>query len=201
EKCEWAFAVSNRDRPRFAYASFNQDLGEWELNTTVTMSNMLRNSGMDCENYSSTLIGWSENNPNVTGRSLGAEGLQYGTNAEAARDVLVNERGWTITGDSPSGTDCSVSSTARISNTEDIATPASDTSFDLVLRIFPNPAKQNITIESGEKQTIELIGLDGRTLLERKLQPGITTLDLTDYPSGVYLIHTGSGQMHKVVKQ
>ncbi|MEM9341226.1 MAG: BspA family leucine-rich repeat surface protein, partial [Bacteroidota bacterium] len=88
--------------------SFNQDLGPWKLNAQVNMNNLLNNSGMDCENYSSTLTGWYENNPEVTGRSLDADGLEYGTNAEAARNALVNERGWTITGDAPSGVACAI---------------------------------------------------------------------------------------------
>lgn len=87
--------------------SFNQNIGGWILNSGVDMSFMLNNSGMDCNNYSSTLIGWAANNPTITGRTLGANGRQWGTNAQAARDLLTGTRSWTITGDSPSGVNCS----------------------------------------------------------------------------------------------
>ena len=94
-------------------SSFNQNLGDWILHPTVDLGGgigseggMLDGSGLDCINYSSTLIGWAANNPTVTGRQLGASGLEYGTNAVAARNTLTTTRGWTITGDSPSGVGC-----------------------------------------------------------------------------------------------
>jgi len=86
--------------------AFNQNLGAWTLNPAVSLSNMLNNSGMDCNNYSATLIGWSANPTTPINRSLGAVGRQYGTNADAARTNLTVTKGWTITGDSPSGTVC-----------------------------------------------------------------------------------------------
>jgi surface protein len=88
--------------------SFNQDIGSWTLNNWVQMNSMLLNSGMDCENYSATLIGWDANNPAVTHRYLGAAtGFQYGTNAVLARNNLTENKGWVIFGDSPSGENCS----------------------------------------------------------------------------------------------
>ena len=87
-------------------SAFNQNIGAWALNPGVDLSNMLDNSGMDCNNYSTTLIGWSANPSTPNGRSLGATGRQYGTNAVAARTNLTGAKGWTITGDTPSGTSC-----------------------------------------------------------------------------------------------
>jgi surface protein len=87
--------------------SFNQKIGGWILNPSVNMSDMLNNSGMDCINYSRMLIGWAANNPTITGRTLGANGRQWGINAQAFRDLLTGTRSWTITGDSPSGVNCS----------------------------------------------------------------------------------------------
>jgi hypothetical protein len=88
-------------------SSFNQDLSEWPLNSALQLNNIFNNSGMDCMNYSSTLISWINNPATPDELTLGANGRQYGTNAESARDNLINVKGWTITGDSPSGTDCS----------------------------------------------------------------------------------------------
>lgn len=79
--------------------AFNQELGSWELNNIESVSGMLNNCGMDCSSYSTTLKGWAEN-PNLpTGRTLGATGLTYGTDAAAYRDTLINNFGWTINGD------------------------------------------------------------------------------------------------------
>ncbi|WP_289035970.1 BspA family leucine-rich repeat surface protein, partial [uncultured Flavobacterium sp.] len=91
--------------------SFNQNLGNWQLNPNIDMAYMLNNSGMDCQNYSFTLQGWA-NNPNTpTGRNLGAQGIQYGTNTLSARTTLTTDKGWTITGDSASGQSCGLDQT------------------------------------------------------------------------------------------
>ena len=80
----------------FEYASaFNQNLGNWSLNSSVTLNKMLENSGMNCNNYSATLIGWSSKS--ATGRTLGATGRTYGAYASAARTILTGTKGWTIT--------------------------------------------------------------------------------------------------------
>jgi len=97
-------------------SAFNQNLGSWTLNPGVRLENMLNNSGMDCANYSATLIGWSANPSTPNGRTLGATGRQYGTNAEAARSNLTTTKGWTITGDSPSGTVCALVSVPTITS-------------------------------------------------------------------------------------
>jgi gliding motility-associated-like protein len=86
--------------------AFNQNIGSWTLNPGVDLTNMLDGSGMDCNNYSATLIGWSANPLTPNGRTLGAAGRQYGTNAVAARTNLTTTKGWTIAGDTPSGAVC-----------------------------------------------------------------------------------------------
>jgi hypothetical protein len=67
---------------------------------------MLDNSGLDCDNYSATLIGWNNNPATPNGRTLGASGRQYGTNAVAARTNLDIAKAWTINGDAASGLPC-----------------------------------------------------------------------------------------------
>jgi hypothetical protein len=65
----------------------------------VDMSGMLDNCGMNCVNYSQTLIGWKNNASVPSGVTLGAAGLEYGTSATSSRNNLVNVKSWTITGD------------------------------------------------------------------------------------------------------
>lgn len=86
--------------------AFNQDLGSWKLLTNVNMFNMLDFSGMDCDHYSATLIGWQSNNPEVIERKISAQRLKYGTNAVEARNALIQDQQWTISGDAPSGFVC-----------------------------------------------------------------------------------------------
>ena len=90
-------AVTDMTSMFFGDESFNQDLGAWVLNASVIMSNMLTSTGMDCANYSATLIGWSNNPLTPSGRALGASGRKYETAAVAARDNLTMTKGWTIT--------------------------------------------------------------------------------------------------------
>jgi hypothetical protein len=92
--------------------SFNQDIGGWQLNTSLTnMTAMLNNCGMSEENYSRTLMGWANQvslNDGPINVTLGALGRQYsdinyttgGTfnNGVDARAYLIS-RGWAITGD------------------------------------------------------------------------------------------------------
>jgi surface protein len=80
--------------------AFNQGLGSWALNASVNMADMLINNGMDCNNYSSTLIGWAGNSATPSGRSLVATGKTFGPAASASRDYLINTKSWTIDGDS-----------------------------------------------------------------------------------------------------
>lgn len=101
----------------FAQApSFNQNLGNWNLNSVTNITHILDNSGIDCYNYSQTLIGWAANSNTPNNLTLGANGRQYGTNAVAARDILVNTKGWTISGDAASGTDCSTAAPTPVMN-------------------------------------------------------------------------------------
>ncbi|TVR76464.1 MAG: BspA family leucine-rich repeat surface protein [Chitinophagaceae bacterium] len=98
--------VNNMNSMFSGAALFNQSIGEWELNSNVNLLNMLNNSGLDCANYSATLTGWANNNPNVSGRMLGANNLEYGISAQPARDTLVLNRSWTISGDQFINVDC-----------------------------------------------------------------------------------------------
>ena len=78
--------------------SFNQDIGGWDVSNVVSMDNMFDGSGLDCSNYSSTLIGW-EANTSVRDVRLGAAaGRTYGSRATDARAKLI-DRGWNISGD------------------------------------------------------------------------------------------------------
>jgi hypothetical protein len=63
--------------------------------------------------------------------------------------------------------------------------------LDAQTKVYPNPAKSNVTIEMENNTTsmsISLIGSDGRTLLERIHPGGKLSLSLSNYPSGLYLL-------------
>ena len=78
--------------------AFNQSLAAWgaKFNTSVDLSNMLSNCGMNIANYDATLTGF--NAGTLTGRSLGATNLLYCASV-ADRNNLINAKSWTISGD------------------------------------------------------------------------------------------------------
>jgi len=100
----WDMRSATTVREMFLSAvSFNQDLGAWQLNKLVSSNEkMLFNSGMDCRNYSSTLLGWSKNDNLSTGVDLDSVNLEYSENAKRARNVLIKQKNWTVTGDQES---------------------------------------------------------------------------------------------------
>jgi hypothetical protein len=79
--------------------AFNQPIGNWSLNPSVDLADMLDNCGMDCTHYSATLNGWSANPSTPNNRALDALGRRYETGAVAARTNLDITKNWTITGD------------------------------------------------------------------------------------------------------
>ena len=76
---------------------FNQDIGNWDVSNVTDMNFMLSNSGISIANYDAILQGWAlqtvQNNIN-----LGAGGLFY-CNAEAERQSLMDNFGWTFDSD------------------------------------------------------------------------------------------------------
>jgi hypothetical protein len=96
-------------------SAFNQSIGNWIL--TSGINNMLDSCGMDCTNYSATLNGWANNinTPNLL--TLGASGINYGTNAVSSRNYLLNTKGWTINGDIANGFSCCVATSSNFSQT------------------------------------------------------------------------------------
>ena len=91
-------SVTNMNQMFWNASSFDQDLGGWLITSVTTMIKMLQNSGLSVMNYDSTLIGWS-NKAVMDNVELGAGPLKY-CNGEAARDDLINNHNWNITGDS-----------------------------------------------------------------------------------------------------
>lgn len=78
--------------------SFNQSLEDWNLPNFEYGYEMFSGSGLNCKNYTKTLMGWVEK-PNLPNNiDLGnVIGLKYGPDADAAL-ITLSGKGWTITG-------------------------------------------------------------------------------------------------------
>jgi len=83
-------------------SAFNQNLGEWDMSYNGFHTNMLEGSGLDCENFSLTLIGWNTAS-SATGRDLGTVSpLYYAPWAEESFQTLIgqgqNDLKWKMNG-------------------------------------------------------------------------------------------------------
>lgn len=57
------------------------------------------------------------------------------------------------------------------------------------LRVFPNPTEGLITIEGNEEgDRVVLMGLMGRVLINRKLQNGNRTVEVSEVGAGIYFL-------------
>jgi surface protein len=172
----------------FEYTPFNQNLGNWTLNASVDLTNMLKNCGMDCNNYSATLIGWSKQS--VTGRTLGATGLKYGSYAAADRTTLTTAtgsggKGWTIT-DGGQGT-CSAPSVPGLEDQ-----PAMNEVIGKA-SIWPNPVADMLNIEineiyQDEKLYLTVTDMKGSVLMSQTVTHGNSAISTAGWPNALYVV-------------
>ncbi len=159
--------------------AFNQNIGVWALHPTVDVRNIFDDSGMDCSNYSATLIGWSDNPSTPNGRTLGAVGRQYGTNAVAARTNLVSTKSWTITGDTPSGAAC-VLVTPTITNFTPISGPVGTTVTITGTNFNTTPANNTVAFNG----TTSVVTASTATSITTTVPTGATTGKISVTVSG-----------------
>ena len=78
--------------------SFDQSLAGWDITSVATAADIFKDTGLSTSNYDATLIGWAAQSITIA-VSINFGNSQYtlGGTAEAARDILVNTYGWTIT--------------------------------------------------------------------------------------------------------
>ena len=82
--------------------AFDQNLGNWNIEKVQSMHSMLALSGMSSDNYDATLIGWASQPQLKQNVSLNAYGVNYcSTEAQDARETLMNQWNWSIGGDIP----------------------------------------------------------------------------------------------------
>lgn len=70
--------------------------------------------------------------------------------------------------------------------------------------IFPNPTNDQITIFSDRELEYELTNVIGEIVLKGVIQPGEGKINVSEFPKGVYFIHTydlGTKATHKIIKR
>jgi len=69
-----------------------------------------------------------------------------------------------------------------------------------IIRIFPNPAIDNITIETHQKSTMEILNIQGQTILQQQIQQGKTNIDISGLAKGVYILRLNNNDKTAVTK-
>lgn len=157
-------------------SSFNQNLGNWNLSSVTNASGMLTNSGLNCQNYDSTLYGWRMNAATPNNIILGSTSpLIYSHDAAAdARDHLINTKNWTIQNDVHNRECFSV-----------LATHENATSS--AIKIYPNPATEYLHItNAGIVIQYQISDFSGRLYSKGKLNSD--KINVHDLSPGNYIL-------------
>ncbi len=136
--------------------AFDQDLSDWNIKEAFSMREMFNESGMSIANYDATLIGWVDTGNPGREVSLGATGISF-CEAKEARNILINNFGWTIT---DNGEDC----TGALSVESHTVDPAKN------FKIYPNPVQENLFIEALNERNdnrwlYEVFDLNGKLIV------------------------------------
>jgi surface protein len=117
--------------------NFNQNLGQWNLVSLKNAKDLFLDSGMSCQNYDNTIYGWSLNpaTPNNIDLSSVSPLIYSHPAAVTARNNLINNKGWTISGDTFNGQCVSVLSTSEIISGNELS-------------VYPNPSTDFIYIKN-----------------------------------------------------
>jgi uncharacterized repeat protein (TIGR03803 family) len=68
------------------------------------------------------------------------------------------------------------------------------------ISVYPIPAINNLTVEILQKSTIEILNIQGQTILQQPLQQGKTDIDISGLAKGVYILRLLSNDKIAVTK-
>ncbi len=107
---------------------------------------------------------------------------------------------FTVTLTSTSGTGCeNILVKAKyiiVQNPTDIESINANNTFNL----YPNPAKDKLTIESLQKSTIEILNVQGQKITQQQLKQDKTDIDISGLAKGLYILKLNNNDMTEVTK-
>lgn len=69
------------------------------------------------------------------------------------------------------------------------------------IRLFPNPASNQIQLIVDKNMTISIVDMTGYTLTVKEIKKGANIIDISHLKSGCYILKNNFGQQRKLVKQ
>lgn len=169
--------------------NFNQSLGNWNLTSLTNATGMIYDSGIDCENYNSTLIGWASNPSTHVSVNLGSTSpLQYSSTAALnARNTLINTKAWVFNGD--------------IFNAEcEPRLGTSETENTAEVFIYPNPTHDFINIRNYKNiSSYKIFDFSGRIVLSKNNFTE-NRIDVSSLQKGNYILEIASKKSVKKFK-
>ncbi len=165
---------------------FDHDLGSWEIQNVTDLSDMFEFCGLSNVNYDKILQGWADYDFIPSNLNLGARGISY-CQADAAREVLLTEKNWTI---QDNGVDCTQSITfisfpVKHEGDPDFEATATS-SFDLPVTL----TSSNEEVATIEENTVHIVGSGSTKIIAN--QPGDGTITAVE-DAYVYLHVLPSG--------
>jgi hypothetical protein len=170
-------------------SNFNQNLGSWNVSNIVNATSMLDDSGLNPDNYSNLLKGWSSQTlrPNLI---FGVQSLSYCPSATNARNIIINTFNWTLNdaGTSTNCADLDADSDGVINGIED--ENGGDSNGDSipdktqagVMNAYSPVSQVNFTLISSNSDCVFRNGLD--VYAENTLLPSFQD-NSYDYPLGL----------------
>jgi hypothetical protein len=70
----------------------------------------------------------------------------------------------------------------------------------LDVKVYPNPATSNVTVESPVNSSISLIDIAGNLVYQQTAVNPVTTIDLNNVPAGLYLVRVVDGSSVRTIK-
>lgn len=153
-------------------SSFNQSFEDWNLTSLTDASGMFALTALDCNNYSKTLAGWADNPNTPNNINLASVSpAQYASNVVNKRNILINNKNWTISGD--------LVGSCFLANSE--IKPFKKGS------IYPNPAKDNIHVDHlNDPEKYRIIDASGRLIKEGNIVTEMINISIL--PKGNYIL-------------
>ncbi|KQT21462.1 hypothetical protein ASG31_16435 [Chryseobacterium sp. Leaf404] len=180
--------VNNMSNMFTGAANFNQNLGSWNLSSLVNAYSIFQNSGLNCQNYDSTLYGWSSNPSTASNINISSASPMIYTHPAAvnARNYLINTKGWTITGDTYDDKCVSALSTQEAAFSDDFS-------------IYPNPASDFIYFKN-LKAAVSYRIFDNSGRLVSKGESEKDRIDIRNLTKGNYILQITMNKTIKILK-